>query len=231
MSNNYQNRNTNQKKKTLLDDNKLKLYAPKLDGGTGSPSFSVSKFDNNIHFVVYTNLPNDKERGKIDARFDMIQTMGVLTKFNELIRSEKPGTVVLKYLDHTFFNRKRSDEVRHLSSLIFEKEDSGKIYVAITARDRPQIKFYFATNKHAALAKRDRTEFTEAEDSQFQASGWCALMKRLIPSILVDDFTMTGQDHYKARKEKREQSGGQYNNNSQSQSSSGGEEFNDVIPY
>lgn len=184
------------REKTVLDDPKLKLYADQQTGGKGRPSLSLYYTSNNPRIDVYSNIPTDKDNGRIQAKISALVVSTMFTILEDLVKPETPVNTAYSFgnLEYTFDNnRQRSDEPKLKSKLIMGKDDAGRIYLSVLSwdNDRPKIKFMFGLDQFHTLAKIEngkQVPLSDGEISVLVAKGWLNQVRGLYNVVAVDQY-------------------------------------------
>lgn len=174
-------------RKTAVDDNKLRLTAPKIDGADKPPTLQVRMDRNNVHILVWTNKPSDKFGGNLSARMDSIVFNMFMQKLTDVINGE-PGCK--EYVENKFKPREKK-ELEIMSQLVFGKDKEGRVYISVISPDesRPKIKFVFKNSYfHRFVHGSTGEPYTEAEVSVLTAKAWQKLLGDMVNIILATDF-------------------------------------------
>lgn len=207
--------------KTILDDPKLRLSADPLPGGEGRPSFSVYwAGSDNPRIDVWTNLPNDKDNGRIRADLDLpcFYDFLELIKYvaNNDMAVEEP--FVIENSTHPWDKNagKKSKDLVVQTRLAVGKDQEGKIYIAVTSweKDRPKIRFYFGTGYFHSMGFPGGKKMSNSEVSKFRAMSFYNMMSHLMAAVAVKDWEP------RPPKDRNQQNGGNrggggYGNNNQ----------------
>lgn len=214
-----------QRVKTILDDAKLRLSADPLPGGQGRPSFSIYySGTSNPRIDVYTNMPNDKDNGRIRGDLDLPTFFDFLELIRELASSdaipEQPYVIENMTKPWDKANNRPGKEMVVATRLIAGKDDKGRIYVALTSfdKERPKIRFYFGTGFFHSLGLPNGVKLSDDRVSRIKALSFVNMMGPLMANVAARDW--------KPKEDKKGGSGGGgggggYNNN-RGQSSGGG---------
>lgn len=197
--------------KNVFDLDKLRLFAERLPEGTGRPAFMLHMVNGNLRFKVFTNCPTDKNDGQIAVHMDLLTFSAFLVDLKDFI-DEKIKTVRVSYNDYTFFNRQRSENVVEMGMLIVEKdEDSGRYFIALVAKDRPKIKFFFKSPIYHKFHGTDGTQVDKHDDSRKYLRAYYELLKDYVAPAMVkhsDEAIQAQEKRKEAYKQKMEQRGG-----------------------
>lgn len=180
------------RKKNALDEWKLRLTGDPQQGATKKPHLSFSVVKNQVHVVVRTNVPNDKDYGRIVAKMDSPTFFTFLVALEDAFNGVGPLAegVRQENKNHKFVNGQRSKEALVESWCLVGKEDDGRYYLSVLDynKERPRIKFYFLPTDYHSLARRDGQPLTVGELSHMYIRGWSKLLHALTPIILANEY-------------------------------------------
>jgi len=178
------------RKKNALDEYKLRLAGPTLtDQGAKFPgALAVSVVKNQIHLDVYTNVPNDKNNGNIRAAMDHLSFGAFLELFDAVLKSGPDTAYKIQNKNHTFFEGKRSEEPRLVSTTILGRDKEGVMFIALVAKDRPYLKFDFLGTGYHTLIGPDGQPMSKADASGYFARGWRRTINNLTGGVAVAEY-------------------------------------------
>jgi uncharacterized membrane protein YgcG len=183
-----------ERKKIALDNRKLHLSTPCPTAKGKWSSLQVNLFSNNPRITVYTNDPDDqgesKQYGKITASLDAQVFFVFLGKLTEIINGSAGVEEKVKIENKNFIfpGGKRSESPVVQSELHFGKDAEGVVWVSVTARDRPRIKFAFGRNDFHTLYHKTGEQFSAGEASVLFARGWVRIMENMMTHLLVTEW-------------------------------------------
>lgn len=225
------------RKKNALDEYKLRLSGPVLtDQGAKFPgALAVSVVKNQIHLDVYTNVPNDKNNGNIRAAMDHLSFGAFLELFDAVLKSPADTAYKIVNKNHTFFEGKRSEEPRVVSTTILGRDKEGVMFIALVAKDRPYLKFDFLGTSYHSIIGPDGQPLSKAEASNFFARGWRRTINNLTGGVAVAEYVAPepknkdgGGDGYNGGNNNRQNnSGGNSGGQSSAPKSTGGGDWGD----
>ena len=175
--------------KNALDEYKLRLSAPPAQGATKPASMAFSVVSNNPRIDVYTNVPNDKNNGNIRAAMDSPTFYSLLELLEKAINGPADNRYSIKNMNHTFFEGKRSEHPKLISTTTVGKDKEGRVFISLIAKDRPLIKFVFLPSMYHSLVKMDGSDFSEAEMSEVYARAYLNLLRNLVADVLTETYT------------------------------------------
>lgn len=182
-----QNRNNNSAPPNALSEFKLRLSAPPQQGGTKKATLAMGIYKNNPRLIVKTNVPNDKDFGRITAALNTFTFMALLYLIDTIADGPVDTKEVLNNNSDYVAGRKFDSPVT-VSKVMVGKSKEGIVWIAITAKDRPMIKFEFQTDEWHFLSHADGTNWTEAESSVLYAHAWTNTARSLVPLILKEEY-------------------------------------------
>lgn len=168
----------------VFDLDMFRMYARRQPEGENSPVLMLQMINGNPRFKVFTNVPTDKNDGKIEFRMDSIVFNLILNGMKDIIDGSTEPCIV-SHEDYTYYNQQRSESPVELSRTMidYDKEEE-KYFIAILAKDRPKIKFFFRTPIRHNIYTRDGTKTSSKEDSLKYMKAYHTMMCQLIgPSL------------------------------------------------
>lgn len=169
--------------KTAFNEYKLRLRGPIQDGGKRPPNLSVSVIRNQPRIDVFTEVPNDKNNGKITAAMDSLTFFALLEALDMVIDGEPDNQLKVPNMTGAPQNKFLA------STTLVGKDKDGRVYISVVAKERPMIKFVFLpSDYHPGIQRRDGTPLNEAELSVIYARAWRRLMCELTPNVLDSHF-------------------------------------------
>lgn len=205
------------RKKIALDNSKLKLSAKCPTASDKNSELTWGFHNNNPRIVVYTNDPSEQgaERsnfGRIVANLDIPIAFVLFTKLEEAINAEPGFKDKIENKNYTFFGGKRSDAPVVTSEVWFGKDKEGVIWLSVTAKDRPVIKFPIAPSDYHNFYHGDGTPYSKGEASQACAKGYIGFLKMLYANVATSEFVDLLAER---EKKKGNNQSGQYSNQNQ----------------
>lgn len=176
------------RKKNALDEYKLRMSCPPVQGATRPGSLALSVVKNQVHIDVYTNVPNDKNNGNIRAAMDSTMFYALLELAKTVPQLEANQNHKIPNKNHTFFEGKRSEEPKLVSTTIVGRDKEGVCFIAIVAKDRPYLKFNFLPTNYHQLLGVDGNPMDPAKTSEFMLAGWINTMTQLVGAVLVAEY-------------------------------------------
>lgn len=165
------------------------LYAEPVAGATKRPHLRVRVIGNVPRFTVKTNVPDDKDYGRIDFHCDLPTFTVIMTKLKDIAEGRDDQSYTWTYEDHIFINGQRSDKPLVKSSVRVGKDrDTGQIYFAVLGHNRPKIQFFFGPSRFHVMKKGDGSELTQEEISKAYATGFTNGYAELVYNLLCSEF-------------------------------------------
>lgn len=218
-----------ERKKTALDNSKLRLQAPcpSAEGKMSSMGFQL--VSNNPRIVVNTNDPADEGNnyGRISANMDLPAFVALLKILDTLIKSPSENKYSIQCLGHTFFKGQRSQEKKILATVWVGRDKEGVLWISVTSENRPKIKFPFGpAGGYHSLHHADGSPCTASEVSEFYAKAFLSILEQMIVNVAVDNY-VPPEPRNNGGFNKGSNGGGGY----QKQSAPAASNFDDDIPY
>jgi len=220
------------RKKNALDEGKLKIIGEPQNGSKRRPTLGWSIVKNHPRIDVWTNIDGDKNNGNIRAAMDSPTFFVLLTFLKQAIEAEPGFKQAVENMGYTWFQNKRSEETKVLSTTHIGKDKNGIVYISVVAHDRPKIKFDFRSGIYHKLRNADGSDFTKEQDSIAYASAYLGLLSGLVPAVLEGEYVeppprdMNGTGGNGGGGWK-----GNNNNNSQAPKAAASNDFDDDIPF
>lgn len=220
------------RKKIALDNNKLNLVTKCPTASDKDSKLVWGFYNNSPRITVYTGDPSEQgvERsnyGRIVANLDIPTLYVLFTKLEEAITAENGFKDKVENKNFTFYGGKRSDAPVVQSEVWFGKDKEGLIWISVTAKERPVIKFPICPSDYHNFYHGDGTPYSKAEASQACAKGYLGFLKMLYANLATTEFV----DLLAERDKKNNQSGGQYSNQNQNQQRRSNPIADDDIPF
>jgi uncharacterized membrane protein YgcG len=182
-----------QRVKNALDHRKLNLSAP-TPGQQGKYSSLIWGFHaNNPRITVWTNVPEDQTEkngnGKIAANMDTPVFFALMNLLYQAI--DAPGEFRRKIENKNFIfpGGKRSEKPVVVSETHVGKDAEGCVYISVTARDRPKIKFVFGSSDfHQFFDGSTGEPLSKAECSVLFAKGYVRLLEGIVEGLAVANY-------------------------------------------
>jgi len=222
-------------KKTAIDEWKIRLSGEQLNGGNKKPTLAFSVVKNQVRINVKTNVEGDKEYGLIRAAMDSPTFFALLVELQNAIDAPGEYKAYIKNQNYTFYQGKRSESPTLVSTTILGKDANGRVYLTVTAKDRPKPIFYFASTFFHSVLKADGSSYTEAEDSVLYAKAFVTLLTGLTPAVLANEYiepdTSNFGNNNGGYNNNNNNNGGNNNQSSSAPAPGGKTDFDDDLPF
>lgn len=216
--------------KNALDEYKLRLSCPPVQGANKPGSWAISLVANNPRIDVYTNVPNDKNNGNIRGAMDMPSFYLLLQMMRKAVTLEDNQVLKLQNLNHVFFGGERSAEPKLVSTTLVGRDKDGVLFLACVAKDRPYLKFNMLPSNYHVMIGVNGEPVSKREASDYYLAGYATMLENMMAATAVANYTEP--------KPKDGQNGGQrqggggggsnnYNNNRNNNGGGGGGQRND----
>ena len=181
-----------QRKQLPFDDQRMKLYANPVQGATKRPTLTFGyvtrKFVANMASItVRTQVPNDKNNGVIKAEIPMSSMYSIFETVKEILAL--PGAQERSRRLYTdFLMGKKTDQPVPYANLIVGKEEDGRVYIALVAKNRPNIKFHVAPDDFIREVTRDGQEMNTVEYYAQYGRGYFGLIADVYAWVVNSEF-------------------------------------------
>lgn len=184
-------------KPTPLDVMSTWMFSEPVAGATKRPNFRVKVIGNVPRFVVKTNVPDDKNNGRIDFNMDVSTFSVIINKLDELANGGQESYDI-EYQDD-FVAGKKLDKVMTLGTVkVGRDRQSGKVFIAVLGHNRPKIQFFFGPSKFHAIKRGDGSALSEEEISNAYTKGFVNAFAPIVYNMLISEFNPEGRNVAKA---------------------------------
>lgn len=196
------------------------MYADPVNGAQKRPSFRMKVLGNVPRFIVKTNVPDDKNHGKIEFNTDIETFAAITTLLADLGEGKLEGSYSFEYNDHIFTNGQRSDKPVTKATIRLGKDaESGRIYIAVLGYQRPMIRFFFGPSDRHALKNGDNSDTDQSFISKTYARACAAWWSNITYGLLNQHFDENARNVAKAPAQGGQ--GGGFGGNNQRQGGGG----------
>jgi len=183
-------------KNTILNEFRMRLIGSTLQGADRPPTLTFKVKKNRPHVSVWTNLPNDKNKGMIEADLDF-PSFEVLLGLMESIESLPPGeNRAIKCLDQVWAQGGPSKDLKPISKVVVGREADGTAFLSVLSWDstRPVIKFPIRPSRYHQFIKADGSPMDEQTASLLYAPAWARVLRGLIWDMLRTEYVPPKSD-------------------------------------
>lgn len=168
-----------------INEKKLQLHQLNESGKNATLKFNVVK--NYPRIDVYTNDDNDSKKSEaIRAAMDQPSFFLFLQLLDAAANSKEPMEHTIENKGHSFFGGKRSEKPEVLSRLTVGRNDSGVVWISVTAKNRPKIKFQvLPTNWNDLVDVSTGSKIGAAVASRLCTLAWKNMLSQMVGSYLV----------------------------------------------
>ena len=156
---------------TFKELEKFQMYTP-APGAQGKRSaLRYSSYRGNPRLSLFTNVPNDSNRGMLNAAMNPETFLIFLDLLEKIARDPGPGKYKIDCMTtpRAPEGAERSTEKILGAELYFGRDENGIVWISVTAPNRPRIKFEYRLSEFHKVYKGDGTALTESEGSTLQA--------------------------------------------------------------
>ena len=164
-----------------LDEWKLRLESSeKLPGATRNATLKVAMIANQLRFQVFTNVENDANGGKIEAKLGAADMYSIFEILRRAIADPNFATLGIPC-----YTGPLNEQVLE-STVLVGRDSEKKVFVAVVAADkeRPRVKFRFFPSSYHRLQDATGNPIDQQTISEIWASGWLNLMTHLCANVL-----------------------------------------------
>lgn len=185
------------KRQTYLDDLRAKLFAKPLQGGTKRPiltfGFVTRKYDTNCAEIkIKTNVPNDADNGQIKVVVPMPDLFGYFRAIQNM--ATQSGKQERSFRVYATFAKGGKVDPYPAAMIHLGKEDDGRMYIAVTKKNRPNIKFYMCPDEMYRLVVNGEELTTEQTYAEY-ALGYIDMIRGIYQTIMDRDFVPWENPH------------------------------------
>lgn len=179
-----------QKVKTILDDQKFKLTAKPIESGARPPTLQLATYFNNPQLTVFPNHDNGSGCTVINAGLD-INTFGMVLKNLEYLIALQGEDQIEIENKRDIPKEKRTDPKvtkQVVSKIQMGKDPDGKVWISVLDNvkpNAPKIRFYFGINFYHTI--RSKSGLTPGQFSQMQAAAWVQNAHTFMAGILLNN--------------------------------------------
>jgi hypothetical protein len=177
---------------TIFDVMSNWLFADPVQGSNKRPNIKIKPMGNVPRIIVKTNVEGDRNNGRIDFNTDLATFSAAMQTLKQM--AEGRALQDLYNFDYTddFVAGKKLDKPMLLSTLQLGRDkDTGRLYMAIIAHQRPRIQFFFGPSKFHGVRLRDGSPLPGDQLSNAYALGFlepaCAMLYNLLSGSAFDE--------------------------------------------
>ena len=165
-----------------LDEWKLRLESSeKLPGATRNATLKLASIANQLRFQVFTNVENDANGGKIEAKLGAANMYSVFEVLRMAIADPNFATLGIPC-----YTGPINEQVLE-STVLIGRDSEKKVFIAVVAadKDRPKVKFRFFPSTYHRLQDAAGKPVESQRISEIWATGWLNLMSNLCAAVLT----------------------------------------------
>lgn len=175
--------------KNALDEFKLRLSCPPVQGANKPGSWAISLVANNPRIDVYTNVPNDKNNGNIRGAMDMPTFYLLIEMMRKAITLEDNQVLKLQNLNHVFFGGERSAEPKLVSTTLVGRDKDGVLFLACVAKDRPYLKFSMLPSNYHVMIDVNGEPMNKRDASNYFLAGYANMLENMMAATAAVNYT------------------------------------------
>lgn len=176
--------------KSFIDHRKLWISADNGQGKKGTLKWDIYK--NNPRITVYTNIPDDRDNGRISANLNPQVFAAFMTLVQRAIdfrpTADQPEFKVKIENMRPNFQKGggKPDGMVGASELWIGKDSQGIVWLSVTAYNRPKIKFQFFTDEYHNFYHGTGERFSAGETSVLMAEGYLKVLAEIMGPLYVN---------------------------------------------
>lgn len=186
----------------VISEWKLRLSARPGDkamvdrnGRPRSPNLYITVKDNQPQLVCRTNIENDRDYGVITAGLDSITWSAIFVAVEEVANGtlkDEAGNpineVSFPCKGFVFPGGQRSEAPVVKNMVKIGMNENKEIYIAVLAKDRPNIQFVFGPSEWHEVSGADGRPLDNFAKARLYALGYSRLMRDLVTHILKTEY-------------------------------------------
>lgn len=189
-----------------MDDRKLALTAPPLEGSRIPPNLSFTFPAGNPRATVWTGRETGQGKEKIQAKMDMLDFFRLLEMVKLVVKEdghEVSYRLELKEPAEAPMNedgsRGKKGPPQLQSTIVVGRNQKGRIYISVISPngDLPKIQFFLGQGYYSNIAKKGGEPIPDNEVANLVATAWVNLYEKLMPAA-----------HFHTYKPREKQEGG-----------------------
>lgn len=225
--------------KNVLDNPKLRIDGPKLEGGKRRSQLSFELFRNNPRIAIYYN---DERSKPTYARMEPESFFFFLDQLAEIAYGRRKTIKIRNKHNYDPQGNKLPQPDVVSQTVGGVDENTGKVFISVVEKDKPLVKFFFETNYWYNVVDENNTPLPDGDLSKALCLSKVKFLKALYPVVMSSTYEhpqrpqggnnfggqkRQGGGNYGGQKQGGG-SGGGWNNNSNSAPASGGGMFDDI---
>ena len=181
--------------------------APRVTNGFDNKGIRISGFnedkkrcflqtafgtDNRVSLTLWTNIDGDKDGGRLSGKFeDLVGWSSFLVAFENVVNfvptAETPSISDKAMLMRPNFKGQgqRPEGYVPAAECLFGKDKEGRIWICVTAYNRPKIKFVFDKGDYYNFVHGTGENFSVADVSKLWAQGWLNLIRGMTATAAI----------------------------------------------
>lgn len=179
------------RKKTILDNSKLKFSAAKLPDGTGRPQAAIFLNGANLRISVYTNVNNQI----FDARMDLLTAQTFFDLIDHVAdESVENGVSYVIENKHNYDHTgNKLDKPETVSKTVVGKDKEGRVYFTVLSLNpnyqKFKIQFFIESNYYHNAIYANGQPLDDGKRSRMAAKAIYKLWSAWLPQITQEQYT------------------------------------------
>lgn len=167
-----------------LDEWKLRLLGPVLEGAQRQSSMRVAMISNQLRFQVFTNLDDAPDKGMLQARMSSPVMNAFLIGMEQILAGTREN--IRLTCQHVDDQKQRFLEITVLGG----RTEAGEIFIGFApekAGAKP-CRFMLTFDEFHQLLDREGEPLSKREHSDLFAAGWLRVLRDVSSSVLAFNF-------------------------------------------
>jgi hypothetical protein len=185
------------RKRSIFGDAKLGLTAPSTtEGKKATLNFEFGY--NNPSITVWTRDTDDSQNpnnngGRITANLDIPTFYSMLVLIRRMAASNAVDEKIVDNANHTWTgegeSRVRSETATKQTEVRVGRDEEGRVYIVVIAKDRPKIRFYFGPSEyHHWRNGLDGSAVSKAAMSQLYAEAYVEMLGKILAPVATVNY-------------------------------------------
>ena len=204
-----------QKTPTPLSEFRNRLIGAPLEGATRRPSLQFKILRNAMTLEARTNIPEDKDYGRIRVTFGPQDFFAFLELLSSACNAANDTFEQIAYADYPWTQQGRSKEKKLVAKVNVGKDAEGVVYISIQSwdRSRPAVVFPLVHSDFYHFTHADGSQWDKASISKLYAKAFAKWLCEIFPQAFYAEFNPPAPRN----------GGGGWNNNRSNRGSQGGQ--------
>lgn len=171
--------------KNVLDNPKLRMDGPLLDGSKRRAQLSFELFRNNPRVAIYYN---DERTKPTYARMEPDSFFLLIDQLEEIAHGRRKAIKIRNKhsYDHQGNKLPQPDVVSNTVAGL--DEETGKVFLSVVEKDKPLVKFFFESGYWFSVVDENNTPLADADLSKAVCLSKVKFLKSLYPIVMANTY-------------------------------------------